>query len=165
VLFLVVFVDRSQVVAPGEPILDDQAAIPEAVQTMSAARNEKDGGDPSALTAQAPAESQLAPSAAPMAAKMFAGPEVPTPSGEAEKIAQAYVANAEDTTTTPIDFKTLEQLLADAPKEQKQALTEFKTALESALAEKGSTTDAVAMDDFRNKVAAALEAFKAALNR
>lgn len=92
-LVIVVFSDRAQVTAPGGPASNNQAAVPESIETMSAAPSDSQA----AFMAKAPAANQPPSPVAPasMAMKTASAPEASTPSSEADKIAQTSIADAE----------------------------------------------------------------------
>lgn len=135
VLLIAFFIDRTQVAAPG----------PVAIEATNVAQD--------SFMAAAPAGGEPPSPVVPMAAKMAAVPEAPTPLSEAERIAREYIARGYVANPEPVDFETLDNLLSDASKEKKQALADFKAALEAASSD----------PDFEAKIAAALEAFKIAI--
>jgi hypothetical protein len=116
VLFIVAFVDRSRVAAPG-PVVNQTSTpgVTETTEIMSVAQDTDSGANSAALMAKAPAPEQppTAPAATMMAAKS-AAPTAPaaeqgTPSEEADKIAQAYMADADSEAAVMSDTSTEEQ--------------------------------------------------------
>jgi hypothetical protein len=114
VLFIVAFVDRSRVAAPA-PVLGpvaDQTSASESTEIMSVAQNADSAANSDAFMATAPAPEQpTAPPAATMMAAKSAAPasEPGTPSNEADKIAQAYIANADSEEAVMSDTSAEEQ--------------------------------------------------------